>query len=264
MCRIVSFISCKGGVGKSSLILSLAVGLSEQRKKVCVVDGYFGINGISLMIENKFQNNEECNFDLKDYLIGNLTAEECLVEASNNLFFIKTNSSTFDYLSHYELIKFFIEELSFKFDFILIDVNSFSLKNSTMFFECSNETVIVLDDSEIAIRNSSKLIQKTFFYENIKSRNLIINKARIIGELNRQFLNEKDIEEILKIKVLFVFPKFYKYNIFELKNHRTKERKVLSKFVYAFESNQHVDCGLKLNYRGIGGFFKKKIYAKYE
>ncbi len=263
MCRIVSFVSSKGGVGKSSLIFSLALGLSKKQR-VCVIDSYFGMNQLSLMIEDYFNLYNKDSFDLKNYLNGSLSLSEVINLANDNLFYIKSNNATFDYLSHYELLKFFIEQLSSEFDYIFIDVNTFCNKTLSLFFETSNEMILVLDDSEVAVRNSSKLIQKSYFYDNIKVRNLVISKARIITQIYKKCLNQNDIEEILKLQVMFVFPKLLKNNFFQNKNLRLKDKIMLAKFVKAFKSNQFVDSGAVSEYKGLLGYIKRRIYFKYE
>ena len=63
MCRIISFISSAGGIGKTSIIYELSKDLSSSKNKVCVFDGYFGINNLSL----KYENDED--IDLKDYTV---------------------------------------------------------------------------------------------------------------------------------------------------------------------------------------------------
>ena len=100
MCRIISFVSASGGIGKTTLLFHAANELSKKYK-VCVFDSYFSMNDLS----ERYLGN--VSYDLKDYLIGKLGTFNVLNKVKNNLFVVKTNER-FDYLKHGELIKFFI------------------------------------------------------------------------------------------------------------------------------------------------------------
>ena len=104
MCRIISFLSAKGGVGKSTIIYNVSKKLADMSYKVCVIDAYFSMNEISLMFE-KIE-----GVDLREYLIGKLGTSLVLNEYKHNLFYVKTNHTSFDYLKHLSLIKFFIDK----------------------------------------------------------------------------------------------------------------------------------------------------------
>ncbi|WP_370807459.1 P-loop NTPase [Faecalibacillus intestinalis] len=43
MSRIITVTSGKGGVGKSSVSVNLAIALAHQNLKVCLIDGDFGL-----------------------------------------------------------------------------------------------------------------------------------------------------------------------------------------------------------------------------
>lgn len=258
MCRIISFISSAGGIGKTSIIYELSKDLSSSKNKVCVFDGYFGINNLSLKYEN------DDDVDLKEYLVGNLSLKEVVNKANYNLFYIKSNSASFDYLLHFELIKFFVEELSSFFDYILIDVNSLNMKNLSLFLECSNEMILICSNENITIRNSAKLLQKACYYSNIKNQKIILNMARVIGEIKGNFLGEKEIEEILKREIVFVIPKFYKNNYFLLQKDAIKKRIFFKKLTTSIIQNKKIYSGYKDKYKGFLGLLRRRFYEKFE
>ncbi len=258
MCRIVSFVSGSGGVGQTSLIYSLSKMLSEKNFRVCVFDGHFNLNVISL----KYNSVEE--HDLMEYIAGNLGALEVLCSENAYLKFVKCNCITFNYLAHFELIKAFILELANHFDYILIDANSNAKKQLSLALECSNEAILILSNELCSIRSGAKILQKIYFYENILSVNIVLNKIRVIAEICGNALGEKEISEIFKIAPLFVFPKFYKNNIFENKKAGTKTEKMLYEFCESFLSNERIESDYKKQYSGLIGYFRRKFYEKYE
>ena len=258
MCRIVSFVSGAGGVGQTSLIFELSKMLAERNFKVCVFDGHFNLNVISLKFDCKTQ------ADLMDYLSGDLCAEEAVCNAGHNLKVVKTNCITYNYLSHFELIKIFIDKLSESFDYILIDTNSKAKKQLSLALEASNETILLLSDDFYDVRSSAKILQKVYLYENIMSINLVLNKMRVIAEFAGTALGEKEIAEIFDIEPLFVFPLFYKNNIFERAKRDSKLDCLLTQFCESFVRNERYECDYKKQYRGVIGYIRRKLYAKYE
>ena len=55
MSRIITVTSGKGGVGKSSISVNLAIALAHQNLKVCLIDGDFGLKNLDVMmgLENR-------------------------------------------------------------------------------------------------------------------------------------------------------------------------------------------------------------------
>ena len=65
MSRIITVTSGKGGVGKSSISVNLAIALAHQNLKVCLIDGDFGLKNLDVMIglENRVV------YDLNDVIV---------------------------------------------------------------------------------------------------------------------------------------------------------------------------------------------------
>jgi hypothetical protein len=70
-----------------------------------VFDGCFGNN--SLMY--KFKKKESVDF--KEYLVGDCLPDDVLNEETKFLRFVKTNSSSFNYVKYSKLIEKFFEEI---------------------------------------------------------------------------------------------------------------------------------------------------------
>ena len=65
MSRIITVTSGKGGVGKSSISVNLAIALAHQNLKVCLIDGDFGLKNLDVMMG--FEN--RVVYDLNDQVI---------------------------------------------------------------------------------------------------------------------------------------------------------------------------------------------------
>ena len=257
MCRIISFLSAKGGLGKTSLISMLGEELSKCGKKVCMFDGIFALNDLSLISQ------KGRGFDLCEYLAGNIGVYDVINKSKNNLFFLKTNNPRFDYLKCSELIQGFILEISLQFDYILIEVNSFDVKNLNLFLKVSSEAFLIASQDRQVLLNSIKLLNKIKNYKNITNIKLVINKFKVISALKMEALSEEEISLILKEEILFSFPKFLKYNIFTVKTNG--EYYVYSRFfARSVEENFWIKIDYKRKYKGLIGKIKRQIYFKFE
>ena len=65
MSRIITVTSGKGGVGKSSISVNLAIALAHQNLKVCLIDGDFGLKNLDVMMGLK----NRVVYDLNDQVI---------------------------------------------------------------------------------------------------------------------------------------------------------------------------------------------------
>lgn len=257
MCRIISFVSAKGGSGQTSVVSMLASGLAEKGRFVCVIDGVFAFNEFALSMERSRA------FDLAEYLAGNIGLLDALNKAQENLYFIKTNEAGFVYLKFGELIDKMIFALSERFDYILIDVNTHDKNNLNLFLSVSTEVFIIVSQDKNTLLGSRKILKRIDFYKNITNVKIIVNKFKTISSLKNKSLNEGDIEAIVGRKIIFCFPKFLKHNIFN--------KKCGVKFLYyqklfeeSVEKNDWIKADYKREYFGLIGRVKRLVYYKFE
>ena len=76
MSRIITMTSGKGGVGKSSVSVNLAMALAHHQYKVCLIDGDFGLKNLDVMmgLENRVV------YDLNDVIQGRCDIHQVLVK----------------------------------------------------------------------------------------------------------------------------------------------------------------------------------------
>lgn len=255
MARIINFVSATGGVGKSSLIFLSSQKLAQMNYKVCIIDGVFGLNSYSKIVEAKV--------DLKDYLCGKVT-REVLNKIDRNLYLVKSDCLNFDYSKHLKFINYLIEEISNYFDFIFIDSNALDKLSFCSLLSVSSEVLMIVTDNEISLQNNAKLCSEILFQNNILNFKIIVNKARIIKEINEKVLGKNEIEKILKRRVLFVVPKLYKNNFIVLSKTNNLNNKILTEFCYSLITNEEQKFEHQKYYKGLVGFIRRKIYEKFE
>ncbi|MEG1027549.1 MAG: P-loop NTPase, partial [Oscillospiraceae bacterium] len=81
MAKIISVVSGKGGTGKSTISAGLALSLSNEDKKVLIVDFDIGLRALDIMlgVENSVV------FDLGDVLNQKCTDESAMIAVKDNL-----------------------------------------------------------------------------------------------------------------------------------------------------------------------------------
>lgn len=258
MGRIVGFVGARPGVGVTTICFELAKKLANRRARVCVFDFYFSINDIS----QKFE--VECQFDLSDYLIGKIGFDGVTQRVNEDLYLIKSNKSRFDYLRYKADIKNLISSLSFQFDYILIDINSFDFRNLEFAAEIITEAYLIFDNEPNSIIMIARIKRILNAKCNIQNINLVLNKSCIIGQLKRKYLSRNEIEELLCDDIIFEFPKFFKYNNFYNKKGSMEKFSLIEKFCSCFESNKVLRMQYAKKYKGFLGRLKREYYAKFE
>ncbi len=194
--RIISVASGKGGVGKTSCSLNLALCLSRLGSKVCLIDADMGLANIDVIL------GIQPKLTLEDVIFKNIPIEEVLVPIEEDLYLLPGSSGipAMADLSP-DKRKNFIEKFSrlTGYDFIIID-NSPGIAPSVLSFcLASPELIIISTPDPTSITDAYALLKSLkenglryppFFVLNRASSKGQIKK--VVSRLNnvcRKFLN---------------------------------------------------------------------------
>lgn len=173
--KVVSIASGKGGVGKSSLCVNMAIALSNLGYKVLVVDADFGLANVDIML------GVSAKYNLGHFLRKERSIQEIIQEGHNGVRFISGGSGVFELLQMDELqLKGIMADLiglNDPADVVLFDVGAGINDNVLHLIESSTDTIIVTTPEPTAILDAYALVKtmdKELEQTNIQ---LIMNKC---------------------------------------------------------------------------------------
>lgn len=173
--KIVTIASGKGGVGKSSLCVNMAIALSTLGYRVLVVDADFGLANVDVML------GVTAKYNLGHFLRGERTIGEIIQEGYHGVRFISGGSGVFELLQMDEgqLRQIMADLIGLRdpADVILFDAGAGINENVLQLIETSTDTVIVTTPEPTAILDAYALIKTLVKEERQGNISLIMNKC---------------------------------------------------------------------------------------
>jgi flagellar biosynthesis protein FlhG len=197
--RVITVTSGKGGVGKTSISVNLALQLKEQGKNVVILDADFGLANVEVMLGIRPQ------YNLVDLIYNNKTIEEIITEGPMGIGFISGGSGVQDLVNlDKERIKKLIAKLvklDSLYDVIIIDTGAGIADSVIEFVLSSPEVLLVVTPEPTSITDAYSLLKavnrKKDFKREQKSIKVIANRVE----------NEEEGQEIYN-KISIVVSKF--------------------------------------------------------
>ena len=216
MGKILAVTSGKGGVGKSSISVGLAVAFARMGKKTLLVDMDEGLRCLDLMLGI----DDTAVFDLSDVLLGKDIEDVCYTTPlAKNLYLIPAplKYGTVDP----EAFENFASKASYLYDVVIFDFSAgldFSLykklPKTTMFL-----TVCVPDP--ISIRDAAAVSRS--LSENDLSARLIINRFIYRQCKKHGFKNVDNMIDTAELRLLGIVPENDELGVISL-THKLKKR----------------------------------------
>ncbi len=195
MTQIISFVSGKGGVGKTTLVSNLGAALAQLGKQVLVIDGNLsGANlGIHLGLSNFYP------FSLNDVLKGNVSLTHAIYR--HYLGFDVIPASMVDIEVNPRRMKYVLSDVVGKKDFILID-SAAGIDNEVRAAIEASDKVIIVTNPELPAIVDALRVKALAEKHKREILGVVINKVR-----KEKFeLTDREIEEILGLNVIGKIP----------------------------------------------------------
>ena len=155
--RIIAVASGKGGVGKSSISLNLALAIQELDKKVLLLDSDLGMANIDILL------GITPNFNLSHVLKGKCRLEEAVVRGPADISFLAGTTGV-DELINISSVEAgrLIEaasQMEENYDIILLDIGAGVHYSVTNFIMGSDEVLVILTPEPTAVMDAYSLIK---------------------------------------------------------------------------------------------------------
>ncbi|MCM1178728.1 MAG: MinD/ParA family protein [Clostridium sp.] len=197
--RVIAVTSGKGGVGKTSISVNLALQFQKQGKRVVILDADFGLANVEVMLGIRPK------YDLADVIFSNRSIEDIITEGPEGIGFISGGSGVQDMgnLDKNQLQKLIAQlvKLDNLYDVVIIDTGAGIADSVIEFVLSSPEVLLVITPEPTSITDAYSLLKvvnrKKEFDRNSKAIKVITNRVE----------NYEDGQEIYE-KIRIVVSKF--------------------------------------------------------
>lgn len=198
--KIVCMYSAKGGVGKTTTLLSLAGTLSKMDKKVLIVDLDLTNGAISFSL-NKDVTKTIYNF-AEDYLNNKYNdMDKYITKYDDNISFIACPKDPRQASRiNIKYIDILLDKCVYAYDVILIDTAS-SLNEVNVFALDKSDLIYFLTTNDFVSLKNLKNILNIFEENDLKKYKIIVNNSFIP---NKNFFSNYDLKNILGSNVDYV------------------------------------------------------------
>ncbi len=199
MGKVYSFISGKGGVGKSTLCALLASALTELEHKVLIIEADSGMRGMDVLLS--VENN--ITYDLKDALENSEKPENVAVscpEISKNLFLIAATMDM-DYKIDAKKLETLLSLARESYDFVLIDAAGGMSNITKTVSVLSDEAIIVVTPDPISVRDA-ETASEIVYTAGQTNQKLLINMIRLKHISDNPIINFDGIIDSVGVQLI--------------------------------------------------------------
>ncbi|WP_066507361.1 MinD/ParA family protein [Abyssisolibacter fermentans] len=190
--RVIAVTSGKGGVGKTTFCINLALSMINLGYKVLIMDADIGFANVDVNLGIVPKHT------IADIIYGNKTIDEILIDGPNQLKIVAGGSGIFELmnLDMETLNKLTYQVLSLEnyVDYIIIDTGAGLSEVSLRFLKSAQEIIMLTTPEPPAITDCYALI-KTLSRQDVKEFNIVINRVQ---DKREGYIVYKKLETVIK------------------------------------------------------------------
>lgn len=178
--RSVAITGGKGGVGKTTVAVNLALALAEAGRKTLLLDTDLGLANVDVLL------GLTPRFTLADVVAGRCSIEETLLETAHGLLVVpaasgKRHMTELSPAEHLGLIRAF-SELERPLDHLVIDTAAGLGESVLTFSQAAQEIIVVVCNEPASITDAYALIKVLSRERGITRVHVLANMTRSAGE----------------------------------------------------------------------------------
>ncbi len=232
MAHVYTVLSGKGGVGKSTLCINVAISLSQQGKKVLLIDGDISLRSLDMLLGL----DEMLLYDWSDVIAERCDKDKARLFFDDNLQLLAAPLEHPENLDK-ETFKSLLSQYSENYDYIIIDSPAGIGELPLIYAECAHTRLIVATPDNVSARSAcvagTELVKEGIDDNTIF---LIINRFDPLAVIRGRYLNIDEIIDITYLKLLGVVP---------------EEKKIM--YTSVNDSELSKSCKAKICFNNIAG-----------
>ena len=187
--RVIAVTGGKGGVGKTTVSVNLAVALAMNQRKVMLFDGDLGLANVDVML------GLQPAFNLSDVLAGRCTLEDTILTGPAGLHVVpassgKRNMAELSRNEHAGLVRAF-SELRQPLDVLIVDTAAGIADSVITFSQASQEVIVVVCNDPSSLTDAYALIK-------VLNREHGIQRVQVVANMVNSPKEARDICENLR------------------------------------------------------------------
>lgn len=202
MAHILTVLSGKGGVGKSTLCVNIAMSLSQNGKRVLLIDGDISLRSLDMLLGLDGM----VLYDWSDVLEERCDADKARLFFDDNLQLLPAPLEHPENLNT-ETFKALLSQYSENYDYIIIDSPAGIGELPLIYAECADNCIIVATPDNVSARSAcvagTELVKAGI---NDNRLFLIINRFDSFAVRTSKYLNIDEIINITYLQLLGVIP----------------------------------------------------------
>jgi len=201
--KTITITSGKGGVGKTTVTVNLAVGLGLRGKKVVCIDGDIGLRNMDVILglENRIV------YDIVDVVEGRCRLKQAMIRDKrlSDLFLVPASQTRDKNSVTPEAMVRLCEEIKSEFDYVLIDSPAGIEQGFKNAIAPADQIFVVTNPEVSAVRDADRIIG-LIEAEEKGPANLIINRINSAMVNRGDMLTQNDVNELLAIDLIGLIP----------------------------------------------------------
>ncbi len=202
MAHILTVLSGKGGVGKSTLCVNIAMSLSQNGKRVLLIDGDISLRSLDMLLGLDGM----VLYDWSDVLEDRCDADKARLFFDDNLQLLPAPLEHPENLNT-ETFKALLSQYSENYDYIIIDSPAGIGELPLIYAECADNCIIVATPDNVSARSAcvagTELVKAGI---NDNRLFLIINRFDSFAVRTSKYLNIDEIINITYLQLLGIIP----------------------------------------------------------